>query len=113
MVIPMWLVTLANVVLALIMGLWLRALLRARGGAIPCTPRVASLALVAIGVAALVGIVVANSLVLKALGQLGPGLDSFAFAVWLGAMCAVGILFIMDIAALQVNREALVWIRIV
>ncbi|MFT3769073.1 MAG: hypothetical protein QM820_26835 [Minicystis sp.] len=107
------LVSLANAVLALILGLWLWALLRARGGAIPCMPRVGSLAVVAIGGAALVGIVGANVLALEALGQLGPGLDPFAFAVWLGAMSAAGILFIMDIAALRVNREALVSIRIV
>jgi hypothetical protein len=108
----MWPVIGANAALAVILALWLRALLRARRGAIPCTPGSASPLVIAAGIAALVGAVVINVLVLRALGQLGRDLDPLAFTLWLAMVSAVSILFIVDISTLQVNRAALVWIRI-
>lgn len=109
----MWLLTLIDGALALALGLWQWTLLRARSGAIPCTSGVVSRTVIAVGVAALVGLVVVNVLVLRALGGLGPGQDAFAFMLWLGAMSACSILFIVSLTTLQVNREARVWINIV
>jgi hypothetical protein len=95
------------------MAFWLRALLRARGDDIPCTPQSFSWRMVAIGVVALVGIVIANVLVLKALDSaFGRKLSPLIFTGWLLSMSAAAILFIIAITALHTNRTAVAWIRV-
>ena len=105
---------LLDIVIATLMALWLRALLRARGEDIPCTGRGLAWGLVAVAVVASVGLVVVNVLALKSLDQaLGKTLSPLLFTVWLLAMSACAILFIIALTARHTNRTAAAWIRLV
>jgi hypothetical protein len=105
---------LADAFLAIVVALWLRALVRAREEQIPCTARIFSWAIVAVGVIAMVGLVVANVLVLQALDRaFGRTLSPILFTAWLLAMSAAAILFVVAIATLHTNRSAAAWIRLV
>jgi hypothetical protein len=107
-------VALADAVLAVCLGLWARTLSRARGGDVPCTARLFSGAMVAVGVAAIVALVVANVLVLSALDDaFGKKLSPVVFTAWLLAMSAAGILFIFAVNTLHTNRTAAAWLRVV
>jgi hypothetical protein len=102
----------ANALLALCLGLWVRALSRARGQDIPCTSRIFSWGIVAAGVTAIVALVVANVLVLEALDRVfGRKLSPVVFTVWLLAMSAGAILFIVAVNTWHTNRTAAAWIR--
>lgn len=105
--------TAVDAVVVIAMAFWLRALLRSRGGDIPCTARIASPWIVASGVLALVGNVVVNVLGLKALdAAFGKHLSPVLFTAWLLTMSAGSILFIAALATLDTNRKALAWLRL-
>jgi hypothetical protein len=110
----MLLLALLDAATALLLALWLRALLRARGGDIPCTTRVFSWTAVAVAVVALVGLVVANVLALRILDPaVGRALSPLRFTLWLLAMSASAILFVIALVAFHTNRTAAAWIRLV
>jgi hypothetical protein len=104
---------LANGLIAVAAGLWLRRLSRARGQEIPCTDGVFSWVVVAAGVAAMLLMVVGNILVLIPIEHaLGREKSGVVFVVWLLAMSAGAILFIVALNTWHTNRYAAGWLRV-
>lgn len=105
---------LLNAFIAVLMALWQRALMHARGEDIPCTAQIFSGAVLAAGVVSMVGFAVANVLVLNALDKaFGRHLSPVLFTAWLLSMSAAVILLIMALNTFHTNRTAPVWIRVV
>jgi hypothetical protein len=109
----MLLVIAADFAMAIALAFSLRALIRSRRDYIPCVGRQVEPLPLLLGLLGLVGVVVANALILKASGELGGPrhLDPALFIAWLAGMSAFAILLILVIATLHTNRTALVWIR--
>ena len=104
---------LANAFVAVAAALWLRRLSRARGQEIPCTRGVFSWAVVAAGVAVMLGVVLGNILALIPLDHLlGREKSGVVFAVWLLTMSAGAILFIVALTTWHTNRYAAGWLRV-
>ena len=104
-------VVLLHGIVAIFMVMWVRALLRARGGEIPCTRWTFSWSIVFVGVGVVVVGVVTDVLVLKALDAL-RSISPLVFAAWLLALSASSILFIVALVTLHTNRKAAAWLRL-
>lgn len=99
------------------LSVWLafryRALLRARGGEIPCTERMMSLGLLAAAVGVLLGTVLLNMAPVIVLDPgFGKQLNPAVFAVWLVAMSGVAILAILILSTRYGDRAASAWVRV-
>lgn len=109
----MLLLTVVDALLALALGLWLRAMLRARAGEVPCTRRAVSWRGLLFGLTGMVGVVVANVLVLQLFdARFERTLAPERFALWLLAQCAAGILWIIALTTWDLDRYAELWLRV-